>query len=261
MRRGIEPGLHSSTCCARRSAAKAARDPACAPLWAPCPNGPGARSAAQHHLEAGLAACSRWPLTGLTTHDMLRPPSLTILLPSSRARRALEPRRGTTATLELASMMKISIALLAGISLATPGCHKDHDKDRDRDSLARLIALKAKMCACPDKTCSDKVSAELAEWGQQQETAAGEKAGSPEERDREKLEAIKEQIASCLLKLEVPTGGSATGATGAADSAGGAGSAGTAGAAGAAGPSGAAGAAAAGAGGAPSPARSPAAGA
>lgn len=129
-------------------------------------------------------------------------------------------------------MMKISIAFLAAMSLADFGCHKD----KDRDAIAKLTALKDKMCACKDKACSDKVSAELAEWGQEQEKSAGDKPASPSEKEDEKLEAIKEETANCLLKLEVPTGVGAAGSAGAAGTAGGAG-----GAAGSAGGSAAAG--------------------
>lgn len=112
-------------------------------------------------------------------------------------------------------MTKISIAFLASLSLAAFGCHKDKDKDNSAALTARLVELKGKMCACKDKACSDKVSAELAQWGQDEEKAGGEKPASPGERENEKVEAIKEAIASCLVKLEVPTEGSAAGNAGA----------------------------------------------
>jgi hypothetical protein len=121
-------------------------------------------------------------------------------------------------------MMKISIAFVAALSLAGFGCHKNKG-DADRaGAIAKLTELKNKMCACKDKTCSDEVSAELAAWGQEQEKSDGDKPASPGDKDSEKLEALKEETANCLLKIEVPSGAGAPGAAAAgAASTGGAG--------------------------------------
>jgi len=125
-------------------------------------------------------------------------------------------------------MRKISIAFLAAMSLAGFGCHKDKAKDQGNagEALAKLAALKNKMCACPDKPCSEKVSAELTDWDQAQSKAAEGKP-APREEDDKKIEDLKEEISECLLKLEFPRGSGATGAAGAAGAA--AGSGGTAG--------------------------------
>lgn len=110
-------------------------------------------------------------------------------------------------------MMKISVAFLAAMSLAALGCHKD----KELGSVAKLTEIKGKMCACKDKTCSDKVSEELVQWGQQQEKAAGDKSVALSESDTEKVEKVKEEIARCLLKLEVPGGDGAPPAGAAGD--------------------------------------------
>ena len=120
-------------------------------------------------------------------------------------------------------MKKISIAFLAVMSLAALGCRKD----KGGEALAKLTELKDKMCACRDKPCSEKVSEELAKWGQGQPRSEGDK----------KRKEVTEQLTQCLLKLEVPGG---------AGAAGGAGTAGAAGAAGAAGGTGGSGSPAAG---------------
>lgn len=106
-------------------------------------------------------------------------------------------------------MMKISIAFLAAMSLAASGCHKN----KDSESVAKLTEIKGKMCACKDKACSDKVSEELAHWGEEQEKSAGDK---PVSRSK-KVEAVKEEIARCLLQLEVPGGPGGDGAAGSTD--------------------------------------------
>jgi hypothetical protein len=118
-------------------------------------------------------------------------------------------------------MTKISIAFLAAMSLAGFGCHKNKGDADKADAIAKLTKLKDKMCACKDKTCSDQVSAELAKWGQEQEKFNVDKPASPAEKDNEKMEALKEAAASCLLKIEVPGGGGAPGATGESAAAGG----------------------------------------
>ncbi|HEX8110972.1 MAG TPA: hypothetical protein VF516_24735, partial [Kofleriaceae bacterium] len=121
-------------------------------------------------------------------------------------------------------MTKISIAFLAAMSLAGFGCHKNKGDADKAGAIAKLTELKNKMCACKDKTCSDKVSAELAAWGQEYDKPDVDKPASPDEKDSEKLEALKEETASCLLKIEVPSGAGAPGAA-AAGAAGGAGGA------------------------------------
>jgi hypothetical protein len=144
-------------------------------------------------------------------------------------------------------MTKISIAFLAAMSLAGLGCHKNKGDADKADAIAKLTELKNKMCACKTKTCSEKVSAELAEWGQEQEKSDVDKPASPGDKDSEKVEAIKDETASCLLKIEVPSGAGAAGAPGGADGTMGRGSP----AAGSAGESAAAGSSAGGAAGQP----------
>ena len=117
-------------------------------------------------------------------------------------------------------MRKISIAFLAALSLAGFGCHKD--KNKAGESIAKLSEIQKKMCACKDKACSEKVSEEMATWDQEQQKAAGDKPASPTGEDAEKIEAAKDKISECLLKLELP-GSGAAGAPGAAGPAGGAG--------------------------------------
>jgi len=135
-------------------------------------------------------------------------------------------------------MMKISIAFLAAVSLAGLGCRKNKgDADKAGIAIAKLTALKDRMCACKDKACSDKVSAELAEWGQEQEKSDVDKPASPGEKDSEKMEALRDEVANCLLKLEVPSGAGAPGSAGeSATAAGGAGGAVAGGAGGSAAP-------------------------
>ena len=128
-------------------------------------------------------------------------------------------------------MTKLSIAFLAALSLVGFGCHKDKAKDKANagEAIARLAELKTKMCACPDKACSEKVSAELTDWDQAQQKAAGDKPALREE-DEKKIEDLKEELSQCLLKLEFPRGSGAAGSGGAAGAAGSAaGSGGTAG--------------------------------
>jgi len=117
-------------------------------------------------------------------------------------------------------MMKISIAFLAALSLAGLGCHKD--KNKAGESIAKLSEIQKKMCACKDKACTEKISEELTTWDLEQQKATGDKPVSPTGEDAEKIEAAKDKISECLLKLELP-GSGAAGASGAAGPAGGAG--------------------------------------
>jgi len=113
-------------------------------------------------------------------------------------------------------MMKLSIAFLAAMSLAGSGCHKDKAKDKDGEAIAKLTEIQKRMCACKDKACSEKISEELATWDQEQQKAAGDKPVSPTGEDAEKIEAAKDKITECLLKLELPGSGAAGGAAGGA---------------------------------------------
>ena len=111
------------------------------------------------------------------------------------------------------------------MSLAAFGCKKnkvqDKDKDKDGEYLAKMTEFKNKMCACPDKACSEKVSDEFSRWSQAHARSEDQQA-TPSEEDT-KLEAVTEALKDCILKLEFPAGGSAAGTAGAAGGAGGAG--------------------------------------
>jgi hypothetical protein len=124
-------------------------------------------------------------------------------------------------------MKKISIAFLAAMSLAASGCRKN----KGGEDLAKLTELKNKMCACKDKTCSEKVSDEYSMWSQTHAKSDGDKPGTPGEEDQ-KMEELTEELTQCLLKREVSSGSGAAGSAGATGSADPAGSAGAAGAAG-----------------------------
>jgi len=124
-------------------------------------------------------------------------------------------------------MTKISIAFFAAMSLAGSGCHKNKADADQAGAIAKLTELKDKLCACKDKTCSDKVSDEYSRWTQTQAKPDGDKPGSPGEQDK-KMEELTEELTQCLLKLEVPGTGSAAGAAGAAGDAGSTGAAGSA---------------------------------
>jgi hypothetical protein len=117
-------------------------------------------------------------------------------------------------------MTKTSIAFLAALSLAGSGCHKNKGEADKAGAIARLTELRTRMCACKDRTCSDRVSAELAEWGQQEEKSESDRPVAPGDKDSEKLEALKDEVASCLLKIEVPGGAGTPGAPGAPAAAG-----------------------------------------
>lgn len=115
-------------------------------------------------------------------------------------------------------MKKISIAFLAAMSLAAFGCRKN----KGSEAIAKLTELKDRMCACKDKTCSDKVSKEFSRWSQEQEKSDGDKPGTAGEEDP-KMEEVTEQLSQCLMKIELPGGTGAAGAAGGAAAAGGAG--------------------------------------
>jgi hypothetical protein len=103
-------------------------------------------------------------------------------------------------------MKKMSIALLAALSLAAVGCRKD----KGGEAIARMTEIKVQMCACKDKACSEKVSEALVQWDQAQEKAAGDKPVALSGEAAEKMEAVRDEISTCLLKLEVPGGAGGT---------------------------------------------------
>src|SRR5262249_55137040 len=78
------------------------------------------------------------------------------------------------------SMKKFLIAFVAAMSLAAFGCRKN----KAREALAQLTVLKDEMCACTDKTCSDKVSDEYSRWSQAQPKSDGDRSGTPSEQDK-----------------------------------------------------------------------------
>jgi hypothetical protein len=123
-------------------------------------------------------------------------------------------------------MKKISIAFLAAMSLAAFGCQKNQNKKSgNSESIAKLTELRDKMCACTDKACSEKVSAEIAQWGQEQPKSSGDNPAPPSEGETKKIQQITGELTKCMLKLEIPRGEGAAGAAGTAGAAGAAGGA------------------------------------
>ncbi|MEO7729768.1 MAG: hypothetical protein ABIY55_02265, partial [Kofleriaceae bacterium] len=103
-------------------------------------------------------------------------------------------------------MTKISIAFLAAVSLASFGCPK---KNGGAESVGKLGDFKERMCACKDKTCSDKVSEDMARWGQEAAKSGADKAVVSEV-DAKTLADITQEMTACMTRIMTEAGGTAT---------------------------------------------------
>jgi hypothetical protein len=97
--------------------------------------------------------------------------------------------------------MRFAFTVLAA-SLTLAGCKKSGD-----DAIARMTALKNKMCACKDKACIDQLSAEMAKWSADHRDSATTKAS---EEDQKKLAAISSELMGCMGQVAKETAAAAS---------------------------------------------------
>jgi len=119
-------------------------------------------------------------------------------------------------------MQKISIALLAGVSLAAFGCKPTSGAG---DAIAKLAELKDKMCACKDQACTGRVSEEMTRWGQEVAKAGGNAEARRSPEDMKQMRQVTEDLIRCEAKIVADAAHAATGTAGAAMGRGSAGSA------------------------------------
>ena len=119
-------------------------------------------------------------------------------------------------------MQKISIALLAAISLAAFGCKPTGGAG---DAIAKLTELKDKMCACKDQACTGRVSGEMTRWGQEFARAGGDKGARRSPEDVKQIRQVTEDLIRCEAKIVADAARAATGTAGTAMGRGSAGSA------------------------------------
>ncbi len=130
-------------------------------------------------------------------------------------------------------MQKISIALLAGGSLAAFGCKPTSGAD---DAIAKLAELKDKMCACKDHACTARVSEEMTRWGQEIAKAGGDKEARRSPEDMKQMRQVTEDLIRCETKIVTDAAHVVTSTAGTAMGSGSAGSATAAGSGGSAAP-------------------------
>lgn len=67
------------------------------------------------------------------------------------------------------------------------------------DALKKLEEFKNKVCECKDKDCAEKVTKEMAEWGEKNKDSM--KDSAPDKEMLEKGAEITKQMTECMTKL------------------------------------------------------------
>jgi len=88
-------------------------------------------------------------------------------------------------------------ALAAVVVLATPACKK---RSETGEALATFRAYQEQMCACRDKTCADRVTADLQRWSDEMARNEREPA-PPDETQLKQLQEVGTKLGECLTKL------------------------------------------------------------
>jgi hypothetical protein len=91
--------------------------------------------------------------------------------------------------------MRFTFTLLAVLLGVFAGCKKSGGGG---DAVAKMSALRDKMCACKDKPCADAVKADLLTW------VSAQKGGdSVSDADQKKLAAAADELNRCVDKIDV----------------------------------------------------------
>jgi hypothetical protein len=93
-------------------------------------------------------------------------------------------------------MKKLSIAFLVAMAVAAVGCK---DKSDGVDTLAKMSEFKDRICACKDKPCTDRITAEMTKWTQQ--TGRTGELQNLSNEDLRRSTAIGGEITRCVTKI------------------------------------------------------------
>jgi hypothetical protein len=94
-------------------------------------------------------------------------------------------------------MSKISIAFLAGLTIASFGCKK---KGGAGEAMAKMGEFKDQMCACKDKKCADGVQDAMNKWSAENAKNAGDKPEKPDEETMKKMQDVGTKYGECMAK-------------------------------------------------------------
>jgi len=119
-------------------------------------------------------------------------------------------------------MKKISIAVVAALSLAPLGCKKTGG---GADIVAKMTEFKNRMCACKSKACTDKVTDDMTRWNQELAKAGGDKPPTASDDDAKKVMAASDEMTRCLQNIATDAAGGGAAGAGAAGAGAAAGSA------------------------------------
>ena len=96
-------------------------------------------------------------------------------------------------------MSKLSMFAFAVGSVLAMGCGSKEPIDK---AIAGMEDFKAKMCACKDKACADKVNEDMAKWGPEMAKNAGTaRDAKPDPEAAKKSAEIMTRYTECMTKL------------------------------------------------------------
>jgi hypothetical protein len=97
---------------------------------------------------------------------------------------------------ETVAMKNLTITVVAALAvLSFAGCKK---KGGETYSLAKMEEFKAAMCKCTDRTCAEKVDAEMMKWSA--ENQKNSKGAEPTAAEKGKSEPIVKEMLDCRQK-------------------------------------------------------------
>jgi hypothetical protein len=89
---------------------------------------------------------------------------------------------------------------LGAAALSLVGCKKDSSAETEA-SIAKLGEFRDQVCACTDKACADRVTADLTAYGEERARAKTART-TPEQ--RKKMLEISQAYGACMSKLSTP---------------------------------------------------------
>src|SRR5258708_7625840 len=104
--------------------------------------------------------------------------------------------------LQITSMSKLTISLMAVLSLAVAGCGKKGG-GAAAEYLSKMEGFSKSMCDCKDKACADKVNDAMTKWGQEMAKNAkpADTSEKPDPEMAKKSADVMTKYTECMTKM------------------------------------------------------------
>jgi hypothetical protein len=99
------------------------------------------------------------------------------------------------------------VCLALSAAFASAGCKKKSG-DAGNEAFGKMTEFKDQMCACKDTDCVNKVTADMAKWGEEQaKKMEGKPAPKMSDADTKKYADVSTKFQECAQKAMAPAAG------------------------------------------------------